>query len=40
MTHFRLFMRTGNKRELQNIVTNAVLLSLSLVIAWGRWAGR
>jgi uncharacterized membrane protein YphA (DoxX/SURF4 family) len=36
MTHIRLFIRTGNKRELQNVLTNAVLLSLSLVIAWGR----
>lgn len=39
VTHTRLLLRTGNKRELQNIATNIVLLSLSVAIAWGRLAG-
>lgn len=39
ITHTRLLLRTGNKRELQNIATNAVLLSLCVLIAWGRLAG-
>lgn len=39
VTHTRLLLRTGNKRELQNIATNIVLLSPSVAIAWGRLAG-
>lgn len=36
ITHRRLLMRTGNKKELQNIGTNVILLALCVVIAWGR----
>ena len=36
--HTRLIVRTGNKKELRNILTNTVLLALSLLIAWGRMA--
>ena len=36
ITHFRLAMRTGKKKELMNIGTNVILLVLVLMIAWGR----
>src|SRR6185312_8265868 len=36
IAHARLLLRTGNRRELQNIGTNIVLLSLCVGIAWGR----
>ena len=36
--HTRLIVRTGNKKELRNIVTNTVLLVMSLLIVWGRMA--
>ena len=39
ITHARLLLRTGNRQELQNIVTNIVLLALCVVIAWERLAG-
>lgn len=39
IAHARLLLRTGNKRELQNIGTNVVLLALCVLIAWRRLAG-
>jgi hypothetical protein len=39
ITHTRLLLRTGNRRELQNIATNIVLFSLCVGIAWGRLVG-
>jgi uncharacterized membrane protein YphA (DoxX/SURF4 family) len=36
LTHARLALATHNKKELRNIMTNAVLLALMLLIAWGR----
>jgi hypothetical protein len=39
IAHTRLLVRTGNKRELQNVLTNVLLLALCVLIAWGRLAG-
>jgi hypothetical protein len=36
IAHSRLLVRSGNKREGRNILTNVVLLALCAVIAWGR----
>lgn len=36
IAHFRLLVRTGDKKEAFNIGTNTILLIMMLVIAWGR----
>jgi DoxX-like family len=36
ITHLRLLVRSGKKKELRNVTTNVLLLCLCLLIAWFR----